>query len=208
MPEPTNAQPKKEPKLLRGSCVLWLVGVSAAIVLLSKLVGIVFPPPDVPLFEPAPDVHVFADPADAEARVGRTLPLPAETTGAAFHAAAWYPTDSPVFPAGTLHAVYAKDDRRLFDVVELPGTDASFYDRYAPGVPGPDAAVGTSVGRVVNLGLRHPVCIDATDTRPLRLCQITKRFVFERNGRVVIIAADGNALTDGELLVIARSIPQ
>ncbi len=103
--------------------------------------------------------------------------------------------------------VFAKDGRRAFEVLELPITSAADLATYAPGTGSADVKVGASVGHVFDPGLRFPACLDATASRPLKVCQFTKRFAFTRGSVTYVVAVDGDALSEGELIQVARSIP-
>ncbi len=184
---------------------IWLVGVAAAVIVLSKGVTWVFPPPEVPLLPAAPGRQTLTL-ETAPDLLGRPLPAPTFTAGAELFTAARFPQDSSAFPAGTLELVYAKDGRRLFEVIELPLTNAADTAKYAPGVPGTDVVLGSYKGRIMDPGLRYPACLDANDQRPLDVCQFTKRFVFATETRTYVVAVDGTGLSDGELIQIARSI--
>lgn len=194
-------KPKSKPPY-----VIWLIGVAAAIIILSKGIRILFPPPEVPLIPHTAGVQTLTV-ETAEGTIGRVLPVPTFTVDAALHTAARFTQASEYFPVGTMELVFAKDGHRTFELLELPITGAADVAKYAPGIAGENILVGRVSGRIYEPNIRFPACVDATATRPLAVCQFTKRFVFTRSNVTYVVAVDGNALSDGELIEVARSIP-
>lgn len=194
-------------KFNRSSCVLVLLALAVAVILVSKLLRVVYPPPAVPLFEPAAGLQAFST-ADAAAQAGLRLNLPAQTFGAALYSVAEYAESSSKFPAGTTDAIYAKDGGRAFDVLTLPvGTSDTRVRALAIGTEGPDVVVNGVMGHEYASVHPSPVCVDATAARPIRFCQLGNRLIFGDDAQTTIVAVDGNALTEGELIMVARSIP-
>ncbi len=185
---------------------IWLVGVAAAVVILSKGIAFVFPPPAVPIIPQAAGVQTLTT-ETAPALLGRALPVPTFTAGAALHTAARFTQPSEYFPTGTVEMVFAKDGRRAFELLELPLVSAADVAKYTPGVGGAEIKVAAETGHIFGSGLRYPACLPASDTSPLAVCQFTKRFAFTRGSVTYVVAVDGDALSDGELIEVARSIP-
>lgn len=185
---------------------IWLVGVAAAVIVLSKGITLVFPPPTVPIITPVSGTQLLTT-ETAPALIGRSLPVPTFTAGAALHAAARFTETNASFPTGTIELVFAKDGRRLFEVLELPITGVEDVAKYAPGVGGMDVKVGDVIGHVFDPGISFPACLKANEDRPLAVCQFTKRFAFTRGNVTYVVAVDGEGLSEGELIQIARSIP-
>lgn len=185
---------------------IWLVGIAAAIIVLSKGIALIFPPPAVPIIAPVSGTQLLTV-ETAPALIGRPLPIPTFTAGATLHTAARFTETNASFPTGTIELVFVKDGRRVFEVLELPITGAVDVAKYAPGVGGMDVNVGEVVGHVFDPGISYPACLTASEDRPLAVCQFTKRFAFTRGNVTYVVAVDGEHLSEGELIQVARSIP-
>lgn len=194
-------------KLGRHSCLAIVLALAAAVLLISKFVHLLFPPPEVPLFEPAAGLRTFSS-VEQASQAGVALKLPAQTYGASANAVAQYLSASPKFPAGTTDVVYAADNARTFEVLRLPvPPDDATAVALGIGTPGPELVVGAAKGRLYLMNRPAPVCVDATPTRPLKVCQLGERLIFGTATETFIITVDGHALTEGQLIEVARSIP-
>ncbi len=191
----------------RGFCLVAVLVLAAAVLLLSKIVHVMYPPPAVPLFEPAAGLRTFPT-VDAAVQAGVSLRLPAEAFGAQPYAVAQYMSPSPLYPAGTTDTVYAAGGARRFDVMELPVALSDPKVRaLEAGAAGGRMDVNGMDGRIFLASGANPVCLDATRERPLRVCQIGARLVFGGAHGTFIILEDGDGLTEGEMIAIARSMP-
>lgn len=194
-------------KFGRYGCVLWVIGIAIAISLLFRFIHWMYPPPDAPLFASASGLQLFSTVADAQAKINQTLALPTQRFGAELYAIGYYPLATTSFPAQTIHAIFAKDGHRTFEVLILPLASEAVIAHLAPGARGSDITIGSVTGFIADEGRLYPVCVEVTPHRALPVCQITKRLVFTRNGVTYLITDDGTHLTTGELIEIARSIP-
>ncbi len=190
-------------KLTRHSCVLWIIGLSAAVIVSFRLVHFFFPPPEIPLIASAPGLEISA-------RIPPSLPLalPTDTRGASIQITGYYTQDAKDAPAGTVHIVYAKKTERVFELMVIPvRAKDPILHAFTVGRAGPRIAIGGNEGRIYDMRRLSPTCVDITPRRPIGVCQITRRLLFERGETTYVIAVDGNHLTEGELIQIARSIP-
>ncbi|MCR4313980.1 MAG: hypothetical protein NUV84_01900 [Candidatus Uhrbacteria bacterium] len=149
------------------------------------------------------------------------VPLPAQTFGAELSIAGLYTGTEGEFPEGTVVVVYVKDDP---DVVSR-GSDPSEAGRrswrfveidYFPDITSTEF-LATHIYPTQEIKLDqersvwiqtiddNPRCIDYEDSVPNR-CEISRHLIADLDGRLLLIAADGNHPTDGELIELARSI--
>lgn len=183
-----------------------LLGLAVAVLVLSKFIHLLYPPPEVPLFVEAPGLRVFAS-AEAAKTAGIAIPLAGETFGASLQAVAAYSQTSSTFPADTTNTVYAKNGTRTFEIYRLPvdAKDASVA-KLSVGAAGPALSIGAFTGHVYRINRPSAVCVEATPLRPLRVCQINLRLVYGDTQATTIITVDGDTLTEGELIAVARSL--
>lgn len=130
--------------------------------------------------------------------------LPGETFGAMLYTAGIYQSAAGEIPEGTVVAVYVKDDWRFVEIDYLPGISSTGY--LATHIY-PTQEVKLSQGHSVWIQTvdDRPRCIDYEDGIPNR-CEISRHLIADLDGRLLLMAADGDHPTDGELIEMARSI--
>lgn len=143
---------------------------------------------------------ILDEPSDIDAIV----PLPMDTFGAELYTAGLYTRATGEFPEGTVAAVYVKDDRRFVEIYYFPGLASTEY--LATHIY-PTQEIKLDPGRAVWIQTvdTNPRCIDYEDNVPNR-CEISRHLIADLDDHLLLIAADGNHPTDGELIELARSI--
>lgn len=131
-------------------------------------------------------------------------PTPTNTFGAELYTAGIYRNAVGEIPIGTVVVVYVKNNWRFVEVDYLPGRTTTEY-------------LATHLYQTQEIKLdqersvwiqtidHNPRCIDYDDDVPNR-CEISRHLIADLDGRLLLIAADGNHATDGELIELARSI--
>ncbi|MEK7620424.1 MAG: hypothetical protein AAB413_04285 [Patescibacteria group bacterium] len=132
------------------------------------------------------------------------VPLPAQTFGAELSIAGLYTLDTGEFSEGTVVVVFVKDDWRFVEIDYFPSLTATEY--LATHIY-PTQEIKLDQERTVWLQTidNSPRCIDYEDDVPNR-CEISRHLIADLDGRLLLIAADGDHATDGELIEMARSI--
>lgn len=129
---------------------------------------------------------------------------PPETFGSELFEIGLYTQASEIFPAGTVALVYVKGGWRFVEIDYLPGRTMEEQRATYRNFPQEEAIVGDSTFVVVTLDNRAR-CIDYEDKIPNR-CEVTRQLLIETESHLIMISADGTHATDGELLIIGRSI--
>jgi hypothetical protein len=193
-------EPKKIP-------LSWIIfGGALALGLILQLFRWLSPGPSLSLLPPAEDLIQTATLEDAARMLGKPIPAPKETAGAAVYVVGMYPTAAPNLPVGTVDIVYAKDGNRFADLLIRPGISLEEEQARYQNAELEEVAIGNATGVFLRLPRQYLECQKATKERPVGVCQLTRLILFERDGALFSLAADGTHATDGELLTIARSI--
>ncbi len=174
--------------------------------LLLQLFRWLSPPPAISLLPPSETLVQSATLEEAAQKLGQEIPAPKETAGAAVYVVGIYPTAAPDLPAGTVDIVYVKDGNRFVDLLIRPGMTLEEEQARYQNAELEEVAIGDATGIFLHLQQSYLECQKATKERPLGVCQLTRLILFERDGALYSLAADGPHATDGELLTLARSI--
>lgn len=199
MNAPTT-QPRKIP-------LSWIIFAGAlALGLILQLFRWLSPSPSLSLLPPAEGLIRVATLEEAEEKLGQKIPAPTETAGANVYVVGVYPKATEDLPAGTVDIVYAKDGDRFVDLLIRPSVTIEEEQARYQNAELEEVAIGDATGIFLHLEQSYLECQKGTKERPLGVCQLTRLILFERNGALFSLAADGTHATDGELLTIARSI--
>jgi hypothetical protein len=130
--------------------------------------------------------------------------LPTETFESELFEIGLYTQSNKIFPAGTVALVYIKDDWRFIEIDYLPGRTMEDHRAMYRNFLQEEAIVEGNTFVVVTLDNKAR-CIDYEDEVPNR-CEVTRQLLIETESHLIMISADGRHVTDGELLIIGRSI--
>ena len=141
---------------------------------------------------------------DDVSAINAIVPLPTETFGAELYTVGIYQITTGEIPEGTVAVVYTKDDGRFVEIDYLPGITST---QYLATHLYPTQEVTLDQEREVWIQTvdNHPRCIDYEDDLPNR-CEISRHLIADLGERLLLIAADGDHATDGELIEMAKSI--
>jgi hypothetical protein len=131
-------------------------------------------------------------------------PLPTSILDAELYTAGIYRVRFGEIPEGSVSVVYVKNGWRFVEIQYLPGISSTQYlatHRYPTQEIKLDQTHSLWIQRVDD----NPRCIDYEDDAPNR-CEISRHLIGELGERLLLIAADGERATDGELIELARSI--
>lgn len=116
-----------------------------------------------------------------------------------------YTQTTDVFPKGTVTLVYTKNNWRFIEIDYIPERSVeeqlallNLYEQQK--IVLADKKTAWIITRNLN-----PRCIDYEDEFPNK-CEITYQLIFEKNGMLISIAADGEHATVGEMIEMAKSI--
>ncbi len=130
--------------------------------------------------------------------------LPAQTFGAELYAAGIYTTAIKEIPEGSVVTVYVKDSWRFVEIDYFPGVHP--IDYLATHLyPTQEIQLDQDTSVWIQTLDDRPRCIDYEDGLPNR-CEITRHLIAQLENHLLLIAADGDHPTDGELIEMARSV--
>jgi hypothetical protein len=136
--------------------------------------------------------------------VDNLVPLPTETFGASIYATGLYTSSSGEIPQGTVAVVYVRDDWRFVEIDYLPNLVAQTYLN-THFYPTQEVKLDQETSVWIQTIDDRPRCIDYEDDVPNR-CEISRQLIAQLDDRLLLIAADGDHPTDGEMIELARSI--
>lgn len=132
------------------------------------------------------------------------VPLPTQTFDAELYTAGIYRQTVGEIPEGTVLIVYVKNYWRFVEVDYLPERHSTEY--LATHIyPTQEIKLDQERSVWIQTLDSNPRCIDYEDDVPNR-CEISRHLVADQGDRLLLIAADGDHPTDGELIEMARSI--
>ncbi len=132
------------------------------------------------------------------------VPLPSQTFEAELYTAGFYTSSIGEITEGTVATVYTKSNWRFVEIDYLPGrTSVEYLATHI--YPTQEVKLDQTRSVWIQTIDERPRCIDYEDGLPNR-CEISRHLIADLDGRLLLIAADGNHATDGELIEIARSI--
>ena len=132
------------------------------------------------------------------------VPLPEQIFNAELFAVGIYTAPVDEIPQGTIVVVYTRNDWRFVEIDYLPERDSTQY--LATHIyPTQEIKIDEAHTVWIQTVDERPRCIDYEDDLPNR-CEISRHLIADLNGRLLLIAADGDHPTDGELVEMAKSI--
>lgn len=178
---------------------LWLI-----IIILSVFLFINFftwlNPPQRSLLPQADGLTILEQTDD----VAKLVSLPTQTLDSTLYAAGLYTREISEFPKGTVSVVYVKNDWRFVEIDFLPNRTSQEY--LATHIYPTQEIVLDNKNSLWILTIdSQPRCIDYEDDVPNR-CEISRHLITDLEDRLLLIAADGEQATNGELIEMAKSI--
>lgn len=146
------------------------------------------------------NLTILDDPSALDAIV----PLPTETFGAELYTAGIYRSTIGEVPEGAVVAVYVKDNWRFVEIDYMPGRHSTEY--LATHIyPTQEIKLDQARSAWIQTVDSNPRCIDYEDDIPNR-CEISRHLIVDLDNRLLLIAADGDHPSNGELIELARSV--
>lgn len=202
---PTDS-PKQETTLksMLGSGVILVVIVLIAALVL-RIVQTAKSSDQPPLLTQSEGLIRLTNPDEISVHTSTPIALPTKTFNAQLHIIGVYPNEDESFPAGTVALVYVRDGYRFVEVSFRPGLSVEKERSFFQGRP-EEIVLLNKTTEAILLRLRDDAFCKKSNEDVTGVCQISRALMFEQNGSLVTIFADGRHPTDGELIEIARSI--
>jgi len=152
------------------------------------------------LLAPVPGLVVLEDLSAVQALV----PIPTQTFGADLYLSALYTQTSDLIPKGTVSLVYTKGNARFIEIDYIPNISIKEYLATHLYPTEEIHLTQTKLAWMLTID-SHPRCIDYEDNIPNR-CEISHYLLTESDDRLILIAADGDHPTTGEMIEIAKDL--
>lgn len=182
------------PRLL----VLLAVVIAIAVVLLRFLSWL--DRDERSLLTQVPGLVMFED----VGRIREMVPMPTNTFEAELYTAGMYTQMTNVFPQDTIALVYVKNDWRFVEIDYIPSMNTQSYLATHVFPKNEIKLTDDQSAWILTIDSR-PRCIDYKDEVPNR-CEISRHLITDLDDRLLLIAADGDHVSDGEMIEMAREI--
>ncbi len=185
----------------------WAIGV--VIVMLLSVVVLrvinVFDQTERSAIDPIDGLVLVDTPEEAKELTGDKFVLPEETYGSSLYQVGVYTLPVAFIPPGSVSLVYAENQYRSFTIDFLPGTDlASQKNIYSTDRFVPVSITSEIDGAFVQSSFTSR-CLEPNRTS-LGKCSLIATLLMKVDDTVIKINSDGEHLTQGEMISVARSV--
>lgn len=189
------------------TCLLAIIIPMFAAAIILRIVFAFIPTPRPDLLVKAEGLIETTTIEDAQAHTAMPLALPSDLLGGEVYAVGVYTKGAGALPVGSAVIVVTKGDWRFVEIVERPSTVLpDVANDYAASMTQP-VALGETEGTLLTLSTDGAPCVSPNEKWDLPgFCEVQRILLFEANGVVYSIAADGPLATDGELITLAKGI--
>lgn len=194
-------------KPLFSSWILIIFGAMLLATVALRVIGWFAPARTIPLITPADGLVQSNDLASIEHNLPSPLPMPTDLLGASVVEAGVYTKDANGITAGSATVVLARHDWRFAELFFQPGLTLDEAKAIYTAASTETVTVGSQTALLIHISQLRSQCIPPNGDTP-GFCPLSRVLILEANGYAVSIAADGDHATDGELIALARSIPQ
>lgn len=178
-----------------------------AIAIVLRVVFSFMPPPRPAMLPKADGMVETTAVADAQPHTEMPILMPADALGSGVYAIGIYTKVAGNLPVGSVIVDMTKDNQRFVEIVERPSTALPDVLNDYRSTQSQPVSLGNAEGTLLSLSIMHIPCVSSNEKWKLPgFCEISKVLVFEKNGIVVSIGADGTHATDGELITLAKDI--
>lgn len=159
------------------------------------------------LLADAPDRQLYSTEAELTAKSPIPLSFPEKLFGSTFYLGAVYPTPFGGRRTRSVSVVYTKDQARFAELIVH--ADAKLADISPPytGYPQETFSVDTETNGLFIRLRKGFTCTSPVKTGAYAMCLFTNTILFEKDGSVIQLSSDGDRISEGELIEMARSVP-
>jgi hypothetical protein len=135
-----------------------------------------------------------------------TVPLPEKLFGSTLYTIGIYPSGWKTWPKNSVSIVFLKENKRFVVMDVLPNTKLDTYLIPYTSYPQESVVINNgNPGKIVHLRNGFNCTHPKENTTP-SMCLITNTLLFEHNGNLIQLSSDGDRITQGEMLEMARSM--
>jgi hypothetical protein len=163
-------------------------------------------PLSTPLLAKTPDMIELTRFEDVGTRTQTPISLPEKLFGSSLHLIGLYPSGTKTWPQQSVAMVFIKDNARFVEMDVLPNKKLAEVSPQYTAYPQETIVVGQEqTGLLVHLRSGFTCTTPKPNTVP-SMCLITNMLLFEKNGTLIQLSMDGDHISEGELIEMARSI--
>lgn len=160
----------------------------------------------IPMLSQAPGMIELTKIEDLRGRTQTNVTLPEKLFGASLFVIGVYPNPLNTWPANTVSIIFTKNNARFVVMDVLPNTKLDTYSLPYTGYPQETVIIHPETpGKYIRLRSGFD-CTHPKSKEVPSMCLITNILLFEHNGSLLQLSADGNHISQGELIEMARSI--
>lgn len=189
------------------TCLLAIILPMFAAAVILRVVFAFIPTPRPDLLVEADGMIETTSVADAQAHTAMPITMPDDLLGGEVYAVGVYTKGAGALPTGSAIVVVTKSDWRFVEIVERPSTALpDIVNDYNASAAQP-VALGATEGTMLTLSTNNIPCVSPNEKWDLPgFCEVWKILLFEKDGIVYSVAADGQHATDGELITLAKDM--
>jgi len=186
------------------SCLVAVVVLMFVVAIILKIVFAFIPMPRPDMLAPSDGLIETSAVSDAQVHTSMDIALPDDLLGGEVYAVGTYTRGAAALPVGSVAITVIKNGWRFVEIVERPSTTLTdVTNDYAADVTQP-VVLGNVTATMLALSTNNLSCVSPNEKWKLPgFCEMKRILLFERDGVVYSIAADGNHATDGELMTLA-----
>lgn len=193
---------KTEKKISFGLLLFFVVIIAAT---LLRFVHFVKPESQPPLLTQVEGMIHLTSISDINRYTQTIVYEPEETFDSELYVVGVYPQQNDQFPTGTVSLVYVKKQQRFIEIQYRPGrTLEQELASYAQNRK--ESLILADKVNAALIQLRNTSYCKKLSENLIGVCQMTRALFFEQNNQVVAVFADGQKVSDGELILIAKSL--
>lgn len=189
------------------TCLLAIIIPMFAVALILRIVFAFIPTPRPDMLLEADGLIETATVADAQAHTAMPIAMPDDLLGGAVYTVGVYTKGAGALPVGSAVVIATKNDWRFVEIVERPSTALpDVTNDYNASVTEP-VALGEAEGTLLTLSTNNIPCVSPNEKWGLPgFCEVRNILLFEKDGVVYSVAADGAHATEGELITLAKDL--
>jgi hypothetical protein len=135
-----------------------------------------------------------------------SVSLPEKRFESSLYSIGIYPSGWKTWPANSVSMVFLKDNKRFVVMDVLPNTKLETYLIPYTSYPQESVVINNgNPGKIVHLRNGFNCTHPKEKTTP-SMCLITYTLLFEHNGNLIQLSSDGDHITQGEMIEMARSM--
>lgn len=198
---------KQSPTEKSSGYLLYIIGAILIATIGIQLYNTVWPRTEnISMLPKAPDRVELVKFEDIASYTLTPVSLPEKIFGSQLYVIGVYPTAVQTFPAHSVAIAFTKNNARFAEMDIFPNTKLKKFSVPFTAYPQETVIISpTQTGKLIHLRNGFDCTHPKANTIP-SMCFITNLLLFEHNGTLIQLSADGDHISEGEMIEMARSI--